>query len=235
MALKRKLTTAPETAIASLYKKVSETEWVLDLEGDDTPDPRLREMRDNNINLAKERDELQAKLRAAEENAQKTAPKVKESESLAQEVERLKKEWTDSQTKAAQAEARARQEQFRGSFLQTATKHKVRDETAAKTLWALASTVYKENKEGAFVPLGDDGRPLYSKKDITQTMPIEEWIETHKSGDYRDLFAQPLGGGAKGPGVLAGGKTPKILITPDQVSSGAYIEQLASGEAAVSE
>lgn len=216
---------------------MSETEWVLDLEGDDTPDPRLREMRDNNINLARERDELKAKLAAAEENAQKTAPKVQENESLGQEVARLKKEWQESQQKATQAEARARQEQFRGSFLQTATKHKVRDDTAAKTLWAIASTVYKEGKDGSYAPMGEDGNPIYSKKDITKPMPIEEWIETHKTGEYRDLFAQPTGGGAKGQGspISFGGKTPKILITPEQVSSGAYIEQLASGDAAVSE
>lgn len=206
-------------------------EWVLDLEGDDTPDPRLTEFRDSNVQLKKERDELIAKLKAAEENAQRAAPKVKESESLAQEVARLTKEWEAAQQRTAQAEIKARQEQFRGSFLQTATKHKIRDEAAAKVLWAMAGQTYKE-KDGAWVPVDESGKTIYSRKDVTQPMPIEEWIESNKSGDYRDLFAQPSGGGAKGPGNSLGLAPSK---TVPLANMGSFIDEVAKGEVGVHE
>ena len=203
---------------------------MLDLEGDDTPDPKLTEFRDRNVSLVKEREELLAKLKLAEESAKQAAPKVKESESLAEEVKRLQKEWQDSQQKTAAAEARAREEQFRGSFLQTATKHKVRDEAAARVLLAMARQTYKE-KDGAFVPLAEDGRPLYSKKDVTAPMSVEEWIETLKTGDYRDLFAQPSGGGAKG----APGNGFNFTKTVPLQNLGNFIDEVAKGEVGVHE
>jgi alanyl-tRNA synthetase len=230
MKLKQILTTAPEAAIAQFYTQQGD-KWVLDLEGDGAPDPKLTEFRDRNVTLVKEREELLAKLKAAEESAQKAAPKVKESESLAEEVKRLKEEWQNSQQKTVAAEQRAREEQFRGSFLQTATKHKVRDETAAKVLLAMAKQTYKE-KEGAFIPLAEDGRPLYSKKDVTAPMPIEEWIEAQKAGEYRDLFAQPSGGGAKGS---AGSLIGNFSKTVPMANMGNFIDEVAKGEVGVHE
>lgn len=229
MKLKKILTTAPDVAIAQYYRQEGD-KWLLDLEGDEQPDPKLVEFRDNNVKLVKERDELVAKLKAAEESAQKSAPKVKESESLAQEVERLKKEWSESQQKAFQAEARARQEQFRGQFLQTATKHKIRDDAAAKVLWSMANQTYKE-KDGSFVPVDDSGKTLYSKKDITAPLPVEEWIETMKTGDYRDLFAQPSGGGAKG----SSGPARFFEKTVPLSEMGNHIDAIASGKVGVHE
>lgn len=238
MALKKKLATAPEAALAGFYKQVSPTEWLLDLEGDEpaAEDAKVKEYRDNNIRLARERDELMAKLKEAETQRAQLAPKAEQSQTLEQRVAQLTQQWEESQARAKAAEANARLEQFRGSLLSTATKHKVRDEAAAKVLLAMASQTYKE-KDGKFVPLNEQGQVLYSKKLAAEPMPIEEWIEERKAGDYRDLFAQPQGGSAKGSGAAfgLGGKTPKILISKAQAQSGAYLEQIASGEAAIQE
>jgi alanyl-tRNA synthetase len=195
----------------------------------------LAEFRNNNVALAKERDELLARLRAAEENANKTAPKLKESEQLAQEVARLQKEWADSQAKAAAAESKARQERFRGEFMQVAAKHKVRDDAAAKTLWAMASTVYKE-KDGAILPLSEDGTPIYSKKDVTRPVSVEEWFEGVKESGYKDLFAQPTGGGAKGSSVT-NGAPGRVQLTRQQAQfpSAEQKAALAKGQAEIIE
>ena len=217
MALKRKLTSQPPTEQAALYKKISDTEWVLDLEGDDTPDPKLQEFRQTNIELLRKQKELEDKLAAVQTQS---APKDEENKTLSQKVDHLTKLYQESEQKTKAAEQRARQEAFRGSFFGVASKHKIRDDQAAHALYTIASTVFKENKEGKMVPQDANGNTLYSKKS-TSLIPIEveEWVESQKADGYKDFFQQPTGGGGRGSsGVQGSSAGPRISLTKAQAS-----------------
>lgn len=200
MALKRKLTAAPTAAEAALYKKVEgKEEWTLDLEGDDTPAPNVDEFRNKNIALLKEKADLEKKLADAEKAAASVAPKDEENKTLAQQVKELQTRWDTSQKATLEAEKRVRDEQWRNSVITTATKHKIRDDAAARALHTLADQTFRE-KDGKRQPLDADGNVIYSKKNAASLTPLslEEWVEERKTTDYKDFFSQPQGGGGRG-------------------------------------
>lgn len=190
---------------------------MLDVEGEDPESqrPALEQFRANNVELLKKQQELEKQLEDLKGKASQVAPKEEENKTLSQQVAHLTKLFEESQKKTQEAEKTAREEQWRGSFLQSATKHKVRDDSAAKVLHSLASLTFRE-KDGQRVPLDNDGNTIYSKKSTSLTpITLDDWMEEQKGGAYKDLFSLPTGGGARGSGGSA--PTPgKIQITKEQ-------------------
>ena len=195
----------------------------------------MKEFRETTIKERQRADALAAELAAAKAAAEKAGPANGEAKTLTDRVEHLTKIVEGERTARAAAEAQSRASAWESSFTRAAHSAKVRDEKAAKVLLSLAKQTFKEDKNGNYVATDDKGATVFSPKG-TDPISIGEWMESQRGGDYRDLFAQPQGGGAKGPGAFGfGGKTPKVTITSEQAKGGDYIDQLASGEAVVSE
>lgn len=214
MALKKKLTSAPEATIQALYKKISDHEWVLDLEEESTDtsghNQRLAEFRENNIRLLRENEEVKKRLADLEA---KSAPLISEKKGAEDRIAILEKKYEEETKARTLAEQRARQENFKSGFMNHLQRHKVRDDKAGSLLHSLALQTFKE-KEGSFVPVDEQGNTIYSKK-TAQPLSVEEWIEERKSSDYKDLFLQPTGGSARGSSGLSG--TGSILeLTREQ-------------------
>lgn len=217
MGLKKILTAQPPAELASLYRQQG-NEWVLDLEDEGAPADdsatRLKEFRENNIRLAQERDALRRQL---EETNAKVQPREQEARTLTERLAHLETAWKQSEQQRAQAESMARTERFRGDFNQLATKHKVRDDNAARVLFAMASQTFKE-KDGSFVPLNEKGETIYNPK-TTQPLALEEWIDSQRSGPYKDLFSQPQGGGGRGSAVAGGDAAGKIAMRRSETTA----------------
>lgn len=184
---------------------------MLDLEGDEPPpqNPKIDEFRQSAIEAKKERDRLAKELsdlqKQRDELASKVAPKEKEAQDLAAKIEHVQKLFEEEKTARANAEKKARVKEFQTTLMGAAQTHKIRDERAAKVLHGLAGTVWREDEDGSFKPYDGD-KVLYSRrKDREQEpMSIDEWVESQRTGDYKDLFSQPQGGGAKGSASTTG-------------------------------
>lgn len=191
---------------------------MLDLEGDEPAnDNKLNEFRQNNIALQQKLAEQEARQKSIEEALAKftagAAPAGKQPATVEEKVSHLTNLFEQSKKETEAARAAARQESWRSLFLGAAQKHKVRDDSAASALFALAQSTFKE-KDGAFVPLDAKGATIYSKTG-TDPLSVDEWMEQQRGGGYRDLFAQPTGGGAKGAGGL-GGVAGRITLTREE-------------------
>jgi hypothetical protein len=232
-ALKKKLSAAPDQSIAQFYK-VQGNEWVLDIEGDDAPenDNRVSEYRNNNIALTKERDALKAQLAQV---SQQVAPTQQEAKTNAERLAQIEKVLADERQQRAAAEKQARAQGFRSDFMSAAQQQKVRDDKAGKALLGLASQTWREDESGSYKPYDGD-KILYSKQKGKETEPMSlgEWMESQKAGDYRDFFAQPVGGGGKGSGIVDTSGLPRFsakqLATPTAeelavISSGKYVSE----------
>lgn len=188
---------------------------MLDLE-DDGPapaDPKVDELRNSAIQALKERDAIKAQLAQVQADAAKLQGDSSAKKTLEEQVAHLTSIVNASNQKIAEAEKRARDEQFRSSFLGATNKHKVRDDSAGVALLAIAQQTFRE-KDGAYVPLDSAGNVIYSKSSA-QPMSVDEWMETQKGGVFKDLFSQPVGGGGKGsaqPVSTAG----RIQLTTEQ-------------------
>jgi hypothetical protein len=207
---------------------------VLDLEDDDTPenDNKIKEYRDNNIALSKERDELRRRI--AESEA-RSAPKEQEAKTLAQRLEQVEKVLGEERQQRANAEKRVRQESFRSDFMSAAQQQKVRDDKAGKALFGLASQTWREEADGSMKPY-DGEKILYSRQKGKETEPMgmTEWMEHQKGGDYRDFFSQPVGGGGRGSNVPDSSGLPRFsakqLAAPTKeelvvIASGKYVSE----------
>lgn len=197
---------------------MSETEWVLDVEDDAANTDKLNEFRTNNIELSRKLAETEARQRKLEEALAKipsvTTPEAAKPSTIEDKVTHLTTLFEQSKKETAAAQAAARQEAWRSSFLTATSKHKVRDDSAANALLALAQSTFKE-KDGAFVPLDGKGSVIYSR-DSTEPLSVDAWVEQQKGGAYRDLFSQPQGGGGRGSGVVGGNGQPRITMTREQ-------------------
>lgn len=183
---------------------MSETEWVLDVEGDPEPDPKLNEFRANNIKLLQDIEaerkkgaELQAKLEEREK-ANKVEPSEKER--LAQ-LERLITEERDARAKA---QKQLQVTSWESEFLSAAQGAKVRSPEAAKALLVIAKSQFREKEGVGFVPTRDDGSTIFAPQS-DKPLSVQGWIEDKKAGDYKDLFSQPVGGGGRGSNGAVGG------------------------------
>ena len=150
MALKKRLTTAPDASIAEHYKQQG-NEWVLDLEGDEpAPNPKIDEFRQSAIEAKKERDRLAKELsdlqKQRDELASKVAPKEKEAQDLAGQVSNIQRLLDEERAARTNAEKKARAENFRSSLVNAAQTHKIRDEKASRALELIAGSVYKRRR-----------------------------------------------------------------------------------------
>lgn len=193
---------------------------MLDLEGDEpAPNPKIDEFRQSAIEAKKERDRLAKELsdlqKQRDELASKVAPKEKEAQDLAGQVSNIQRLLDEERAARTNAEKKARAENFRSSLVNAAQTHKIRDEKASRALELIAGSVYKEEEDGTYKPY-ENGQIIYSKRKDHETkpMPVDEWVETQKTSDYKDLFSQPQGGGAKGSSSTAGaGSKGRIALT----------------------
>ncbi len=188
---------------------------MLDLEDDGAPqtDPKVDELRNSAIQALKERDAIRAQLAQVQADAAKLQGDSSAKKTLEEQVAHLTAIVTASNQKIAEAEKRARDEQFRSSFMGATNKHKVRDDSAGVALLAIAQQTFRE-KDGAYVPLDASGNVIYSKTSA-QPMSLDEWMEGQKAGVFKDLFSQPQGGGGRGsatPVATAG----RIQLTREQ-------------------
>lgn len=187
---------------------------MLEIDGLETPpaDPKVDELRNSAIQALKERDAIKAQLAQIQADAEKLRGDSGAKKTLEDQVAHLTSLVTASNQKIADAEKRARDEQFRSSFLGATNKHKVRDDSAGVALLAIAQQTFKE-KDGAFVPLDSAGNIIYSKSSA-QPMGVDEWMEGQKAGVFKDLFSQPVGGGGRGSSTPIA--TGRIQLTREQ-------------------
>lgn len=232
--LKKRLTSAPSKEIEAFYKKEGD-QWVLQLEDDAGESDKLKEFRDSNIKYRQQLEAQGAELTKIKETLEKLSPKEekkdKEPETLTGKVEHLTKMIEQERQARINAEKRARISVWERSFVEAASKAKVRDDNAAKVLLAMAKQTFREDeKTGDFLAFDEKGLPRYSPNS-TAPYSVTDFLEEQKSGDYKDLFAQPQGGGGRGSGnSFLGGAAKK---TVSQADAGNHIDEIAKGEAAV--
>jgi len=191
---------------------------VLDVEEDPTPAPpqnddaaiRLREFRENNI-------AAQRRIKELEDQIAKVAPESNKAKSLEEQVAQINRTLQEERAARDAAEKRARAESFRSTFSGATNTHKVRDDHAARALFAIAQNTFKPQEDGSYVPYEGD-KPLYSRQrgKETEPMPLEEWVQVQREGAYKDLFVQAQGGGARGSSGVSGAGSSRVALTREQ-------------------
>ncbi len=196
--------------MASLYKQQG-NEWILDLDDDPAPPPqeteRLREFRENNI-------AAQRRIKELEEQMTRLAPESNKAKSLEEQVAQINRTLQDERAARDAAEKRARAESFKSSFSGATNTHKVRDDAAARALFAIAQSTYKPQEDGSFVPYEGE-KIVYSRQrgKETEPMAVDEWVQTQREGSFKDLFVQAQGGGARGSSVTGGAPAARLSLT----------------------
>ncbi len=86
--------------------------------------------------------------------------------------------------------------------------------------------------DGKPAPRKADGSPIFSKKNVTEELSMEEWA-TELQGEAPFLFKPSRGGGAGGSGNGGGGGGPKRTIQADPMEFGKNLEDIAKGNVQV--
>lgn len=197
---------------------------MLDLEDDPSADdnnPKVKELRQSAIDALKERDRLTAELATAKAESErwKTEKGATETgkKTIEEQLAHLTKVNEANERKAVESERRAREESFRGAVMQSNTKHKIRDDAASRVVLGLVAATYKE-VDGKYVPQDASGQTLYSKTGAVP-MPVDEYVEQLKTGDYKDLFSHPVGGGGRGSQGVTANAGPRVILTRKEAMS----------------
>jgi len=223
MPLKYKCKTKDEIPAEhqSLYAE-REGAWVLDVDGA-VEKAKLDEFRNNNVALAKERDELKKRYEGIDPDAVKALADEKRQLEEAQQIKagevekvvenRIKgvKADLEKQISALTGErealaSRLTSIQIDQGVLTVATKRGLRA-TAIPDITSRARSIFRlvNGVPTAFEP---DGKTLRYGKDGLTPMTLEEWVDAQVS-EAPHLFESNAGGGAAGNGSGGvGNKTP---------------------------
>ena len=226
--------------------------FYLKTEGDYEPlvqaNTKLAEFRDNNRGLNTEVTNL--KKRVAEFDGidpvehTKLVAKVKELEvrgvkgsediaALIKEAVKTAVDPVEAKLKAKdESEAKA-QELLRKKELETGLRDvgaKIGIADNAMSDFIERGTKVFKNVDGKVVARDSQDRPIFSKKNVTEEISMEEW-GTGLQTDASHLFRTSRGGGANNVGNNQ--QVPKRQIEPDVVEFGKNIEAIAKGEVIV--
>jgi hypothetical protein len=189
--------------------------WHLDVEGGAVPKAKLDEFRQTNITLAKERDELKAKVTKFDGiDLEVLKTKAAKAEELEQQlskgggndldkviVARLKPLQDQLQSLTSERETlnkQLREKTVNEGALAAATKRGLKA-SAHEDVLARAGRSLKLGDNGAVQVVDGSGQVRYSKTDGVTPMTLEEWAgELIASAPH--LFESNAGGGAAGNG-----------------------------------
>lgn len=264
MALKARLKSIDDLPeeVQKLYTHDEESgEYVLQVEDPSAKDreKKLKEFRDNNIHLAKEKEELQAKLEQFKdvdpEEYRKLKKEIEEKqdkdlldqgkvdELVQARTERMRQEYegkVSSLGKSAE-DWKARAEQAESRLSSMLIDHEVQKAIqkvatprpgAMDDILSRAKRVWRLNDKQEPVPQQGDGTIIYGK-DGKEIMTMPEWAEGLVQ-EAPFLFEGNTGGGANGSDADRGHKgTQKTVKHGDALSFGKNLEGIAKGEVQV--
>jgi len=203
---------------------------------------KLAEFRDNNIGLTRNVQELKTQLERYKDvdplkyNEYKT--KIEEFErsggiksaedvraKIAEAVTPLQQELATMRQEKQDADNRIKRQAVETNLRDVATKVGVQD-SAVRDFITRGLSVF--NLEGKAMN-GDT--PLFSKKEVTKPLPMEEWAASLMS-EAPHLFKPSHGGGAPPSGQPGGGTLPggqKFITGSDPLEFGHNLEAIAKG------
>jgi hypothetical protein len=208
-------TDIPE-ALKAYYTKGADGTWTIDVDGA-ADGERLKEFRENNINLTKEvadlkktweglsPEEVKALIaKKAEIEAQKSKDKGEIEQLVTQRTEAMKtqhqKEVDAIKAAADKANAELATIKIDQAIIAAAAKHGLRA-TAQTDVINRARAIFRlEN--GQVQPIGPDGKPIYGSK--AEPLTPDEWVEM-QTKEAPHLFEPSAGSGGKGSGQQGGG------------------------------
>lgn len=200
MPLKKSYATAaeiPEALKANYVEK--DGVWLIDIEGGIADPAKLREFRETNIRLEREKTELQGQVDQLQEQVLKPAGKVSE------QVETLKAEHAKAlaiaQGNATKAEAELTKLRIETAVATEAVKRGVRPEAMPDFLRRGREEL--KTVDGKTIAIGPDGGTRYNESG--EPMTIGEWIaSTEKSAPYFFVPNRGTGGQGSGNGAQGG-------------------------------
>jgi hypothetical protein len=199
MPLKKSYSSAAEVpeALKTAYIE-KDGVWLIDIEGGIGDPAKLREFREANLELRREKEELQGKLDEAQELALKPQGKISE------QVEALKQEHAKAlaiaQGKATTAETELTKLRIETAVATEAVKRGVRPEAMQDFLRRGREEL--KTLDGKTIAIGADGGTRYNENG--EPMTIGEWIAaTEKQAPY--FFVPNRGSGAGGSGSNGAG------------------------------
>ena len=228
--------------------------FVLDVEGVVSQD-KLKEFRDNNIKLMKEREELQGKLakygdvdpekyqdalkKLQELDDKKMLDEGKIDELVNARTERLRTGY-DTQIKAFQRKVgdlegtsktlsdELAKERIDGRLREVAGLAGIR-KTALTDLINRGRQVWRL-VEG--VPVAMQGEQMIYGKDPAKPISMDEWVKG-LADEAPHLFEPSSGGGANNQGGNGAGRGPRVIARGDPLAFGNNLEDIASGKVIV--